>query len=754
MSITRPTGGYAEQMLDPGGWPEVDEDAYYGRAREYTQVLRQVTEILETCRHQQGEVFFDGGAWSGAAASAANGELATNISELITLQNGLATVVTWQRYIAGSIVQAKSDISDNVEVAQKQIIALENDSTLDADERITAINTVVIATHGANLSLVAGTAEQILASKAWKPPNNALRDLLDQKTPPSVTVPATPSPVTPSPVEGVTPSPVKGVTPSPVKGVAPSPVKGVAPSPVKGVAPLPGEEVAPLPGEEVAPLPGEEVAPLPVEEVAPSPIEEVDPQPSPTRPAPVAPAPVSPGRPSQSPPGAPGSGVIAQPTPGMPPLSGQPRISPAPTPGGTDSTAPGAPVAGEPADDLLSPADPLSPSAPGQSPAEGGGGKGMTPASGSAAPQSAAPRSDESSSPSVAPAAATGIPVTPMAPVGSGGAAAGPGAGSGPPVRDKPSSKSPTTRPAAASKPAARTRPAARSESTDRPHPADAVAITPIPVSAARAERDAIAEAATADAARRQRGGADPLRLARRIAAALNAPGSGGEGDFGFFWVTAVAADGAIVVANSYGLAYIPDGVQLPELVHMASADEAIPAAERARWATYPVIAVQGWAAHHNTELRAVIATEEQLANSDPGVAKIVLKPDDIPARGDMIGRSRLQVVDPEGADRLAATTDLSLISLLPPPPVDASPPADQRPMLWFEVMKPMTSRATGRQTAHLRAFHAYAAHAQEIVLKEAHTAVDPVAQRSAVADWLYWEHLTGLLDAALADAP
>jgi len=73
--------------------------------------------------------------------------------------------------------------------------------------------------------------------------------------------------------------------------------------------------------------------------------------------------------------------------------------------------------------------------------------------------------------------------------------------------------------------------------------------------------------------------------------------------------------------------------------------------------------------------------------------------------------------------------------------------------MLWFEVMKPMSSSATGRRAAHLRALQTYATHAQEVLLRQAHTAVDPVAQRAAVADWLYWKHLGGVLDAALTDA-
>ncbi|ORW87513.1 hypothetical protein AWB92_24120 [Mycobacterium sp. IEC1808] len=730
MGLARPTGEYAEQMLEPDGWPAVDEDAYFDRAQEYTRVLRQVTDVLENCRHQQGEIF-DGGVWSGGAAGAANGELGMIVGELATLQGSLATVITWHRYIAGSIIQAKSDITDNVEGTQKYVEALENDSSLDAAERTAAINTALAATYGANHSLMTATADQILASKAWKPPNNALRDLLDQKTPPPpVILPDTPVPVTP-----------------------------------------PAREDRPRPG--------------------------------PTQPAPVNPVippPVSPGMPPPVPPGGPTTGVPPGPTPGAPPSPGQPA-TPAPTPVAPGPSAPGGPTApgGGPAAPLApaTPAASLGPAA--STPTQGGGGgKGMAPAS--AASPSSGTRSEDSSS-AAAPAAAAGMPAAPMAPGASGGGGARPGAssGAGPkvPVEQKPAAKSPGTRPAAAGKTSARRGPATRPESPDDSPPAEAAAMAPIPVSAARLERDAVADAATAEAARRA--GPDPLQLARRIAAALNAPGGRGAGDLGFFWVTGLTTGGEIVVANSYGLAYIPDGVQLPEQVQMATADEAIPAAERARWATYPVMAVQGWAEHHDTKLRAVIATEEQLANSDPGAPKVVLKPDDIPDSGEMIGRSPLEVVDPEAAERLAATPDPRLVSLLPPAPADASsaseprptsevldpqaaarvaaslaagkldptdflaqlpdlpaasePPADRRAMLWFDVVKPMASKAAGREIAHLRAFRIYAAHAQEVLLREAHTAVDLVAQREAVADWLYWKHLSGLLDAALAKA-
>jgi hypothetical protein len=272
----------------------------------------------------------------------------------------------------------------------------------------------------------------------------------------------------------------------------------------------------------------------------------------------------------------------------------------------------------------------------------------------------------------------------------------------------------------------------------------------PVPVSAARAERDAIAAAATAGALRRQSSGGsnDPLQLARRIGAALNAEPNI---DFGFFWVTALTQDGQIVVANSYGLGYIPEGVNLPDQVRMASADESIPVGDRAKWATYPILAVQGWAQHHNVRLRAVVATEDQFKNFDPGTAKVTLQSEDIPESGKMQGRNRLAVIAPDAASRLAAVSPTGLSELLPPAPSDTNPPEDDTANLWFEVMKPMMSTNPDRGVAHLEAFVNYADHAQDQALYRAHTAADAAAQRAAIADWVYWQHLSVLISDALA---
>ncbi|BBZ07564.1 hypothetical protein MDOR_17330 [Mycolicibacterium doricum] len=263
----------------------------------------------------------------------------------------------------------------------------------------------------------------------------------------------------------------------------------------------------------------------------------------------------------------------------------------------------------------------------------------------------------------------------------------------------------------------------------------------PVPVSAARAERDAIA-----GSMRRQSGG-DPVQVARRVAAALNAVESM---DFGFFWATGVSKDGTILVANSYGIGYIPDGVKLPEGVKMVSADESIALEERAKWATFPMLALHGWAQHHDVPLRAVVATAEQFDGFDPGAARVILTADDIPERGDMAGRSRLEVIAPGAARQLGSVDDAMLGDLLPPAPADATPPADNSMMLWFEVMKPLMSTAADRGAAHLQAMVNYANHAQELALHKAQTAPDAAVQRAAIADWLYWQHVSVMSGDAL----
>ena len=83
---------------------------------------------------------------------------------------------------------------------------------------------------------------------------------------------------------------------------------------------------------------------------------------------------------------------------------------------------------------------------------------------------------------------------------------------------------------------------------------------------------------------------------------------------------------------------------------------------------------VQGWCRRHDKQLHAVVATEEQFANFDPGVAKIVLPADDIPD-GTINGRSRLEAIAPDAAQRLIAVADTGLLNCTDKDTVTASGP-------------------------------------------------------------------------------
>ncbi|MEX7471723.1 hypothetical protein AB4Z39_18645 [Mycobacterium adipatum] len=270
-------------------------------------------------------------------------------------------------------------------------------------------------------------------------------------------------------------------------------------------------------------------------------------------------------------------------------------------------------------------------------------------------------------------------------------------------------------------------------------------AAAPVPISAARAERDAMAAAATAGALRRQ--GNNPRQLARHIGAALNV----GITDPSLFWITAVTSDGQILTANNYGLAYIPEHVHLPEQVRMVTADESIPAQTRGTWATYPLLAVQEWARHHNVTLQAVAGTEENLKGFDLGAARDILTPEDMPDSGKMQGRNRLEVIAPEVATKLAGISASGLAELLPPAPADNTPPPDHRINLLLEVCKPLLSANPDRAGAHLKAMIAYADHLQTVALHRAHNAADADLQRTAIADWIYWQHISVLSSDALS---
>jgi len=777
MSIAKPSGKYADEMLEPGGWVEVGEQSLYDRAQEYMQILRQMTSSLEGLQHERGEIF-DGGIFEGTAANAAKVKLDEVIDEFTCLQQHLVSAITWYQNAGDTVARTKSAIADRVHSAQQQISELESNSDGESDDEADAIQSVINKTHSDNARDIASAAVSVPTTGSWTPPANALQILLNQKSPPLAANPGGAPSAPAGPQRSGAPGHVIPKSPSTGLGQAPAPTSGQfgalggpgLPQPARqdDVSAAVAAPASGVPGKGTVPaLSGgggsQGGAPVNLQSARGAP-EPPPPASSPTNPGinpndfmgPVTGGlgGVAGGSGGGGGDGHGGSGVMGsmlnnafgaqqggQQNPfsaeafehhrehqelGLQQAANQAAVNNAAGSAASAATNAAAQVP-------LSAAAPMAPAAAhgptaaelsaAAAPSGGGVVSGGGSAGGAVSGSMSSAESSVSSMPLLPPA--TPHAAAPVSVSGAGGAA---NTGSGGPGVHPASTTSVGRSGFGGS--------AASSQAEAAP--------APIPVSAARAEKDAIAEAT------RRQSSAD-VRAAYRIAAALNADDMVSKADFNFFWLTAVSADGQIVVANSYGLGYVPEAVALPAQVSMASADASIPVRDRARWTTYPSIALQGWAAHHDTTLRVVIGKEQHFTGIDPGVPKQFVADEDIPTRGKMDGRSRLEVLAPADAARLATASDVALIDLLPPAPVDTAAPADQRNTLWFDVIKHLMSSDPDRGARQLEAFATYAAHAQGLLLHRAHCAVHAVEQRAAVADWLYWHHLYGLLGEAMA---
>lgn len=747
-------------MTEPLAWPEVDEDLLDYYRNEFDTAANALgVAIAEICR-ELSDLFGVSDVWRGSASDVAMGILTRRVAELDSLRKKLVSAESLFRTCADDARFVKRNISTLVGRANETIARIRASSEIAVEIKSSVIQAIVSCVRNANYETVAAAASEIsgippiVSDESEESPLRLLNLGSDSSISTFVhavnqffiegpgALPGVGEPLSNS--EAAENAAVEGGS-----GVAPEVVKISRPmgdSENGGMGPVPNDMSI---GSDGNPAIGNAAAVgesgyAPQTTVQPSDIS------ASSTAAVLSDAPSA----AASVPNSANLGTSSPPAPSMPPstatrvpsLGSSPLSSSPSTPTAPGSLNPAAAAGQSPVSELSRAVSEASRSAVVQ-PAP------MSPVPSSAGvPAAAAP---PLAPPPVAEAHLGAPAGQPSVPSG-GGAAAG---GASPPAAAAPTpAAGPAPAPAVPLGPPPTPSPAAPITSAGggvvapSAAPGSGVAGTPspVPVSAARAERDAMAAAATAGALRRKSSGRDPLMLARRVGAALNV---GESTDFGFFWVTGLTTDGVIVVANSYGIGFIPEGVDLPEQVVMVSADESVPVPVRARWATYPVLALQGWAAHHGKALRAVIATEPQFEGFDPGVAKVVLVPDDIPASGQMQGRSRLAVIAPAAAALLVATADRELSQLLPAAGADSKAPEDRSFDLWWEVSKPLLSKSTGRVVAHLEAFAIYAEHAEELALHRAHIAADPEQQRAAVADWSYWQNIAVLISESLAES-
>ena len=794
MAIPKPVGPHAQEMLAGGGWPELDEGALTNRAAELMDVLRQVTSVSESWLREQTSLFSPA-VWSGSASTAAAGKVTGVITSLQEQQMSLATAILWYQSVASAVATTKSGISEIVNLGHWLIAEIEATAAINPDAE-SQVQEVIDAARQLNTGAVTQAAVAC-APTGFNPPLSELNQLVNQSglpmmNLPGLAIPSMSAPMASTPggipafnqnessndqarnsppaasapsgggssapsttgasngANGIGGNPISSGT-QPVSGPAASSASGPVGSPPGGMSGPPsapaaglGSGSAGLAGPATAGLGGESSSAGGVSAggggvTAGSATGSGSHSPasghSPTGTSPGSGAsggsvPHQAGSQSNSIAGRRDSPYRAaeqtsqtnQASGSANPSTSRPPVAPTVAPAAASGT-PGQPVPGSAMSTRAATAGPVGQPSPGVNNRPG--------SFAAPAPGTGTSRPNPSVSPTTRVQGGAGpIP----RPIG-----AGPSAGSG--SGTAPLGPPPTPAPAGpvASGPTAR--PLAGPPDTPVTAESSSMAVVPVPVPGVPGEEGRI---------RSTTGTADPLHSARRIAAALNAEDRPDMSSPGFFWATGVTTDGQVLVANSYGLGYIPSGQRLPRQARLVTLDHSIPVADRVSWASWPWRALAGWARSHDVGLRTIIGIEEHLRDIDVDAPQMTLSDDQIPATSEMAGSDRLELIAPAHAKRLVATADDRLITLLPPPLADSSAPPDRLVDLWSAVGAPMSSDAPGREIAQLQALLAYADHSEELAIHRAYAASDPVLQRSAIADGLYWHNLAGLTHAAL----
>jgi hypothetical protein len=134
MGMGKPSGEFAEEMTEPLGWPDIDEQALLDRADVLRRVLASITSVLGLWRGQAGALF-NGSVWTGTAADAGNHAVEQRINELASLQLHIAKSILWYQLVAGIVGDTKSTITHNVDEAHKTIGEFRNSQDGDSDLR-------------------------------------------------------------------------------------------------------------------------------------------------------------------------------------------------------------------------------------------------------------------------------------------------------------------------------------------------------------------------------------------------------------------------------------------------------------------------------------------------------------------------------------------------------------------------------------------------------------------------------------------
>src|SRR5690349_16600174 len=94
MGFGRPTGPHANEMLEPGGWPNSDEHQLLDRVTELSSVLQKLTQRSDLWLREKAEIS-SGSIWSGEGANAGCGAISRSASTMGDQQDRLLRAITW-----------------------------------------------------------------------------------------------------------------------------------------------------------------------------------------------------------------------------------------------------------------------------------------------------------------------------------------------------------------------------------------------------------------------------------------------------------------------------------------------------------------------------------------------------------------------------------------------------------------------------------------------------------------------------------
>lgn len=127
MGFDQSTGKYADRMLNPGGWPDIDEVEFLHRAEALSSILQQLARNLESWLGEHTEIS-SGAIWSGNAAVAGSTAIDNDGRKMTEQQANILRTMTWYSQVFSQILETKISIFNRVVQTESQIAALETNS--------------------------------------------------------------------------------------------------------------------------------------------------------------------------------------------------------------------------------------------------------------------------------------------------------------------------------------------------------------------------------------------------------------------------------------------------------------------------------------------------------------------------------------------------------------------------------------------------------------------------------------------------